>query len=413
MKVLLVSSKYQPEYSGSGLRAHRTYLRLKNKFKIEFDVICSSTAMAESELYELDGISVDRIISKRFRSINRFFSKTPLRRLSNALLAHLEARTVTRAIKGRSFDVIHTFGYSPATMAAIKWSRQHDIPLILELVNPMQTPYQYLPGMRKLSQYDLSKQSIIVAISKSLGEMCKKHDLIDNVWVRPNPVNTSQFSLVPQSIRSAARRTVSSAKESDVLLVYVAKYITRKNHTFLLDVLAKLPDNVKLVLAGPALGDRDLVPGLRADQIPLLKQRANDLGIGQRVDITYGYVDMHEYLSAADVFCFPAEGEAMGTPVLESISAGVPVVANADESTFQEWVVEGKNGYLRPLDAEQWADAITKATKFSAEARANMSDHIRETISTEVIDERYRKLLTAVSSASVDEEINVNKVLSS
>ena len=413
MKVLLVSSKYQPEYSGSGLRAHRTYLRLKQKFNIEFEAICSSTALAESERYELDGISVDRIISKRFRSINRFFSKTPLRRLSNALLAHIEARTVIGSIKRRSFDVIHTFGYSPATMAAIKWSRQHDVPLILELVNPMPTPYQYLPGTRKLSQYDLSNQSIIVAISKSLGEMCKKHGLDDNVWVRPNPVDTSLFTIAPESVRLAARRTVSSAKESDVLVVYVAKYITRKNHAFLLDVLAKLPNNFKLVLTGPALGDRDLVPGLRADQIPSLKQRANELGIGQRVDITHGYVDMPEYLSAADVFCFPAEGEAMGTPVLESISAGVPVIANADESTFQEWVVEGENGYLRPLDAEQWAEAITKAAKFTDEARANMSAQIRETISTEVIDEHYRKLITAVSAASGDDKLNVNKVLSS
>ena len=37
MKILLVSSKYQPEYSGSGLRAHNTYK--KEKYNIDFDVI--------------------------------------------------------------------------------------------------------------------------------------------------------------------------------------------------------------------------------------------------------------------------------------------------------------------------------------------------------------------------------------
>ena len=36
MKVLLVSSKYQPEYSGSGFRAHHLYLRLSSKFNIAF-----------------------------------------------------------------------------------------------------------------------------------------------------------------------------------------------------------------------------------------------------------------------------------------------------------------------------------------------------------------------------------------
>jgi glycosyltransferase involved in cell wall biosynthesis len=413
LKILLVSSKYQPEYSGSGLRAHRTYLRLKNKFDIEFEAICSSTATADSEQYTLDGISVDRIISKRLRAVNRFFSRTPLRRLSNALLAHTEARSVTRALSERSFDVIHTFGYSPATTAAIKWSRDRDIPLILELVNPMPTPYQYLPGTRHFSEYSLTHQSVIVAISKSLGEMCEKHGLTENVWVRPNPVDTNRFSIAAEPERLLARRTISSAEKSDVLIVYVAKYISRKNHAFLLEVLTKLPEHFKLVLAGPPLGDLDLVPGLRADQIPTLQKRADELGIGHRVDVTHGYVDMPNFLAAADVFCFPAEGEAMGTPILESISAGVPVVANADESTFREWVTEGKNGFLRSLNPEQWAEAVIKAAEFTTELKATMSEEIRDVISAEVIDERYRKLLTAVTSISADQILNIEEVLSS
>ena len=42
MKVLLVSSKYLPEYSGSGLRAHNLYKRLCRKFDIDYDVLCNS-----------------------------------------------------------------------------------------------------------------------------------------------------------------------------------------------------------------------------------------------------------------------------------------------------------------------------------------------------------------------------------
>ncbi len=44
MKILVVSSKYQPEYSGSGLRAHNTYKRLLNDLKdhINGDTIISS-----------------------------------------------------------------------------------------------------------------------------------------------------------------------------------------------------------------------------------------------------------------------------------------------------------------------------------------------------------------------------------
>ena len=35
MKVLVISSKYPPEYSGSGLRAHNTYLRLLEKYAVK------------------------------------------------------------------------------------------------------------------------------------------------------------------------------------------------------------------------------------------------------------------------------------------------------------------------------------------------------------------------------------------
>ena len=42
MKILIASSKYYPEYSGSGYRAHQTYKRLEKKFGIDFDVITNS-----------------------------------------------------------------------------------------------------------------------------------------------------------------------------------------------------------------------------------------------------------------------------------------------------------------------------------------------------------------------------------
>ncbi len=413
MNVLVVSSKYPPEYSGSGLRAHRTYLRLKEKFDIDVEVIASSTESNIPETYVLDGISVERVVSKNLRSVDRAFRSTPVRRLTNAILAHREARTVKRKLAESKFDVIHTFGYSPATAAAIDWSRKHQIPLLLELVNPMATPYQFLPGTRRFSEQDLDNQSIVVAISKSLGEMCASHGIVDNVWVRPNPVDIEKFSPDTSDARSAARNKISNVSDDEILVVYVAKYLTRKNHTFLIDALTKLPGNFRLLLAGPPLTDRDLVPGLTAKQIPSLMDKANELGVGDRVEVSHGFVDMQEYLAAADVFCFPAEREAMGTPLLESISSGVPVVANADEPSFREWVIDDENGYLRPLNPDDWAEAIIKAAEFSQDQKLSMSEKIKQSISTVAIDQQYNRLLQAAAATRADQQINVEQVLSS
>ncbi|WP_342835836.1 glycosyltransferase family 4 protein [Candidatus Lucifugimonas marina] len=395
------------------MRAHRTYLRLKEKYEIDFQVICSSTASNDSETYEIDGINVQQIVSERSRKLNRKLSSTPLRRFTNAALSHIEARSVTKQISETSFDVIHTFGYSPATIAAVNWSRKHKVPLIMELVNPMPNPYQYLPGSRLYSDQDLNHQSLIVAISQSLGDMCKSHGLIDNVWVRPNPVDTSHFSPPSERTRNDARSTISSATDDEILIVYVAKYIARKNHSFLLEVMAHLPENFRLVLAGPPQTENDTIPGLTAGEIPYLDARAKELGVGDRVEISHGFVDMLEYLSAADVFCFPSAGEAMGTPLIESIATGVPVVANASEPAFREWVIDGENGYLSDLNSERWAEAVINAAKLDADKKAAMSANIKSAISTEVIDGHYNKLLTELAAMRPEQQLNVEQVLSS
>ena len=61
MKILLVSSKYHPEYSGSGYRAHNLYKRLSKKFGINYDIVCNSLTIRKNEVYNFDGVEINRI----------------------------------------------------------------------------------------------------------------------------------------------------------------------------------------------------------------------------------------------------------------------------------------------------------------------------------------------------------------
>lgn len=412
LKVLVVSSKYLPEYSGSGLRVHQTYERLSRKFGIDREVICSSTGTSTSESYDLDGVNVERIVSSRLRKLNRKLAATPARRASNLVLFHTESRAVKKALSNREFDVIHTIGYSPATATAIRWSRDHAIPLLEELVNLNALPYQYLPGVRRFSPYNLQKHSVIVAISRHLAETCRKYGLNENVWTRPNPVDSQRFRPASIQDRANARKQISpKSNDQSVLIVYVAKYLERKNHSFLIDVLSNLPENYRLLLAGPPLMETDLVPGLRKEQLTQLDEKAVALNVQDRVEVTAGFADMREHLAAADVFCFPAENEGMGTPLLESISMGVPVVANAGEPSFQEWVIEDQNGYLRPLEPEKWAEAIVSAANMGDKNRVAMSNNIKDKTSSETIDDQYKEILTALVESSPNDTLNVDEIL--
>lgn len=61
MNILVVSSKYPPEYSGSGHRAHNTYMRLKSKYGISFDALVNGVTGDQRSSYVWDGIRVRRI----------------------------------------------------------------------------------------------------------------------------------------------------------------------------------------------------------------------------------------------------------------------------------------------------------------------------------------------------------------
>ncbi|MEC9292914.1 MAG: glycosyltransferase, partial [Chloroflexota bacterium] len=396
---------------GSGLRAHNTYLRLSKKYDINFDVVCSSVEFIDSKQYLLDGVFTTRIVSTVLRKIARRLGKGPFRRIINAAVFHVEARTITKIIARKQFDIIHVFGYSPATVAAINWSRRNGIPLMLEIVNNIHTPYQYLPGVRKFRSYDLARGSVIIAISKHIAELCQSTGLSNNVWTRPNPVDTYRFRPVSDDQRSSTISHLFGFNKTDKVIVYVAKFMKQKNHQFLIDVMKYLPDKYKLVLAGPTVTIGESDPGIKATEIPQLKFQIEKGGLAKRVKVIPEFVDTAKFLSGADVFCFPAENEAMGTPLIEALSNGTPVIANADEPSFAEWIDNGKNGYLVKLDPESWADSIVSAAKFTTAQRLKISSDINTKISVEMIDESYKALLDILVNSSVEEMIDVERVL--
>jgi glycosyltransferase involved in cell wall biosynthesis len=411
MRILVVSSKYQPEYAGSGLRAHRTHIRLAEKYGFESEVICSSIEFNSRNRYKEDGVDIERIVSPAFRTLDRIFGRGSIRRLTNAAMYHVEARAVRKALRGRRFDLLHVFGSSPATMEAIRWARNHDVPLMVELVNASQPAYQYLPGLRHFARYSLHQNSVVVAISADLGERCRSEGLIDNVWVRPNPVDVSRFHPPTETSHSKAREAIGPFADDDVVVCYVAKFTARKNHAFLLDVMPYLPEKFKLVLAGPVLADNETEGGYTSRGISRLFDRARELGIESRVVITPGFVDTAEYLSAADVFCFPAIDEGMGTPLLESLAAAVPVVATASEPSFREWVDDNNNGILSPLKATQWADAVKAAASIPKPKMRRHAEEIVDIISTDAIDLSYAALFKELVGSKPQDTVDVQQVL--
>lgn len=128
-------------------------------------------------------------------------------------------------------------------------------------------------------------------------------------------------------------------------VLWVGTIEPRKNLPVLVEAVSKIP-KLDLVIVGPNGWNIEIESIVRP--------------IRERVRLI-GQVDektKHEWLEAADVFCFPSLLEGFGLPVIEAMSHGTPVVTSATTATAE---VAGESGLLiDPQNSEEIAEAIIK-----------------------------------------------------
>jgi glycosyltransferase involved in cell wall biosynthesis len=403
--ILVVSSKYPPEYSGSGLRAHNTYKRLRKKHNIRFRVLCSSIENNTCMEYSYEDVKVTRIAKKlselkKDRSNNQFkyFFKKLFNRFITFSNYTVEAiLTFLYLFRNRkSIDLIHIFGNVYITSAAILYSKVFKVPVILELVNLVNDPHQYQPKLLDLFFSKRFPQKMkIICISQYLKDICISHGYNENQLIcRGNPVDNQKFYYSPV-IDYAFRAKQYGFNKNDIVILHMAKFIPRKQQSFILRVLKRLPDKYKLVLAGPIVNKgplkaRDLL------YFNSLKEYINKNCLQKKVKVINSFVKTPElYIKAADIFVLPSEKEGLGTPVLEALACGRPVLTNEIPGVFDKWVKNGINGYCCKLNEDLWCDRLKKISRIPKESLAESSRGVILKASTSVIDDEYIELIKA------------------
>ncbi len=400
LKVLVVSSKYPPEYSGSGLRAHRTYQRLAKKYGLQFQVVASSIVHNNSVAYEYEGVSVQRIAGKCLSqvSLQRWDSRTGMNKLALRINYVSEMLLTWRYLSQNhyQYDVVHVFGNNAVVSAAITFCNRIKKPLVVEVTYD-EDPRPYQPLIMKRvgrSQGDYHPTTRIICISKKLESRCRELGLRNEIWTRPNPVDGKRFFPDFEN-RAVLRKKVSSFLPTDIVLVNVTKMMPLKNQSFLIDVLKQLPEQYKLVLAGPV---ECAGPNAKRDQAYRreINEKIKSYGLVGRVEVVEKFItNPDEYMKMANVYVFPSVIEGLGTPLLESICCGVPVVAHRIIGVTDRWIVDGKNGYLSPLDVQEFAAKIEQAVNIPEKTLDQSARELIQVAGTDVIDQKYYELLCA------------------
>ena len=338
MKILIVISKFLPEYSGPSVRISNLYLRLikKNYLKKKNIYILSG-----GDEFNSDKVFLSKSLKvKRFKNAN---IKNKILDFYNYLRFFFLVR---KEIINFKPDIIHIVGSNILTASAIINAKNKNIPLCLELVNSTSRPDQNFPILKYFWKPDLNINSKIIVISKFLKNKCISMGY-KNVWYRPNPINIKKFLLIQKN------------KTKNKILLNVGQFMPRKNQKFLVQMMKFMPKNFKLILCGPLVTkgskkDRDF------QYYREIKSYIKKNKLTKKITLIPKYVNILKYLKKTDMYLMPSYREGLGNTILESLASGIPVIANSSEPSFKEIIQNNKNGYLLEMKTEIWAKNIVK-----------------------------------------------------
>ena len=170
----------------------------------------------------------------------------------------------------------------------------------------------------------------------------KKYKVLPNYIEYENFINNNDKSNFREELR---------IKNDDIVICHIGRFITAKNHEFLIDMAKEMiqkNNKVKLVL----VGDGDLKNHIW--------NKVKSIGIEKNVYFTGIRKDIPSILSSVDLFILPSIYEGLGLVLLEAQAAKVPCLVS---EAIQPEVDLGV-GLVKKLNlscgANKWADEANK-----------------------------------------------------
>lgn len=299
----------------------------------------------------------------------------------------------------RRIHVVHAYGFY-ANVFAIPAARLVGVPVVIASIRD-RGPY-LTPMQRRVQRYvcRFADQVLVNA------EAVKKWLLDDGyageqISVVPNGVDLSRFPAAADT--GAVRREFGLPPKTPVIAV-VSRLHRLKGIDHFIDAAAivskRFPDARFLIVGEPPQDD----PGYLDE----LKARAAQGGIGTRVIFAGLRHDVPELLAGATVSVMPSLDEALPNALLESMAAGVPVVASRVGGT-PEAIAGGVTGLLVPPgDARALASSIVRllddparAETMARAARRCIEDRFSLHRMVHATERLYHRLLTRRYGARV------------
>ena len=309
-----------------------------------------------------------------------------------SLNALVQQARLARYVKRHAVDIVHSYSFY-GNVFAIPPGR-FAAPVVVASIRD-RGPY-LTPMQRRVQRHVCRFADCILVNAEAVKD-----------WLIADGYDASQIVVIPNGVdlrrfvggdRAAIRRSLG-VPESARLVGVVSRLSRLKGIEDFLQaaaIVAAADDQVRFVIVG------EPSPIKNREYLDELSELARTLGIGDKVIFTGLRSDVPAILSSLDVSVMPSLNEALSNVLLESMAAGVPVVATEVGGT-SEALEDGVNGILVPAARPQLMAAAIERLLAQPALAGRLAHEARRTIEARFSLERmvsateslYEQLLTS------------------
>jgi glycosyltransferase involved in cell wall biosynthesis len=261
---------------------------------------------------------------------------------------------IRQLLRDRQFDVLHTHGGTAGFWGRLVAGRLQKRPFIVHTyhgLHYLNISEGFGRAIKEKVKREIFKQidRLLLVYTDRIICVCRsdyEKAIAAGVATRSqtsivyNGIEIDRFS---HPIGKSIARQIFEIDSSEFVFGNVGRLHEQKGHKFLLQAFAKVRNRAHLTIVGD---------GRLRDELMIL---AANLEISDRVSFLGARADIHEFLSAIDVFIMPSLWEGQPIALLEALAIGKPCIASAVDG-IPEIIIDGINGYLvNPRDVETLA----------------------------------------------------------
>jgi 1,2-diacylglycerol 3-alpha-glucosyltransferase len=309
------------------------------------------------------------------------------------------------------FDIIHGFSGGPITSLGLIIAKFKKVPFVFKYDTRwnLYTHY-FLKGklikprmMEKISQVFCDRCDLIIAPVAIIKEELVSYGIKKPVVIIKNGIEIENYA----DAKKGYLKKMLKLKKEDQILLYVGRLGKEKSVDFIIrafkNIKLKLP-NYKLVLVGDG------------SEKERLESLVNKLDLKKEVIFTGAleYNKVPKIYPDASLFLFASRTETQGMVLLESLAAGVPVVALSDP-VIKEVVKDNYNGILIKGSIKEFADKAVRLlqntnrlNEYSRNAKLSAKDFSSEQAALE-LENHYKKLIAKKRKQNLASPLLFNK----